>query len=89
MIVCMIASEFSPVVRVLRWERNLDRGDRDRRQGWYMRLCCFKFKKGKSMSEINLLDDVAPASNELGAISDMAQQMYDLQEEIMKLGTCH
>ena len=36
MIVCMIASEFSPVVRVLRWERNLDRGDRDRRQGWYM-----------------------------------------------------
>ena len=37
------------------------------------------------MSEINLLDDVAPASNELGAISDMAQQMYDLQEEIMKL----
>tara|TARA_R100000388_G_scaffold38413_1_gene29662 strand:- start:912 stop:1499 length:588 start_codon:yes stop_codon:yes gene_type:complete len=37
------------------------------------------------MSEINLLDDVAPASNELGAISDMAQQMYDLQEEIMKM----
>ena len=37
------------------------------------------------MSEINLLDDVVPASNELGAISDMAQQMYDLQEEIMKL----
>lgn len=33
---------------------------------------------------INLLDDVAPASNELGAIADMAQQMYDLQTEIIK-----
>ena len=31
---------------------------------------------------INLLDDVAPASNELGAIADMAQQMFDLEEEI-------
>ena len=36
MMVFTIASEFSPVVRVLRWERNLDRGDMDRRQGWYM-----------------------------------------------------
>jgi hypothetical protein len=33
---------------------------------------------------INLLDDVAPASNELGAIADMAQQMYDLQTEIIQ-----
>jgi len=33
---------------------------------------------------INLLDDVAPASNELGAITDMAQQMYDLQTEIIQ-----
>jgi hypothetical protein len=31
---------------------------------------------------INLLDDVAPASNELGAIADLAQQMFDLEEEI-------
>ena len=38
-------------------------------------------RKEKVWSEINLLDDVAPASNELGAISDMAQQMYDLQED--------
>jgi len=37
------------------------------------------------VSEINLLDDVAPASNELGAIADMAQQMYNIQEEIMQL----
>jgi hypothetical protein len=33
---------------------------------------------------INLLDDVAPASNELGAIADMAQQMYNIQEEIIQ-----
>jgi|TARA_R100000664_G_scaffold11418_1_gene18550 hypothetical protein len=36
MIVCMIASENSPIVRVLRWERNIEEGDRDRRKGWYM-----------------------------------------------------
>ena len=36
MIVCMIASENSPIVRVLRWERNIEEGDRDRRKGWDM-----------------------------------------------------
>ena len=36
MIVCMIASEMSPTVRVLRWERNMEEGARDRRKGWYM-----------------------------------------------------
>ena len=36
MIVCMIASEMSPTVRVLRWERNVEEGERDRRKGWYM-----------------------------------------------------
>ena len=34
---------------------------------------------------INPLDDVAPASNELGAIADMAQQMFDLEEEIVAI----
>ena len=34
---------------------------------------------------IKLLDDVAPASNELGAIADMAQQMFDLEEEIVAI----
>ena len=34
---------------------------------------------------INPLDDVAPASNSLGAITDMGQRMYDLQEEIKQL----
>ena len=37
------------------------------------------------MTDIDLLEDVAPASNELGAISDMAQKMYDLENEINKL----
>ena len=36
MIVCMIAGEVSPVVRVRRWERNMEEGERDRRKGWYM-----------------------------------------------------
>jgi len=36
MIACMIAGESSPVVRVLRWERNMEEGERDRRKGWYM-----------------------------------------------------
>ena len=36
MIACMIASEMSPTVRVLRWERNVEEGERDRRKGWYM-----------------------------------------------------
>ena len=37
------------------------------------------------MSDIDLLEDVAPASNELGAMTDMAQRMYDLQNEIAQL----
>ena len=36
MIVCMIAGEISPTVRILRWERNMEEGERDRRKGWYM-----------------------------------------------------
>jgi hypothetical protein len=36
MIACMIASEMSPIVRVLRWERKTEEGNRDRKQGWYM-----------------------------------------------------
>jgi len=36
MTVCMIASELSPIVRILRWERNIEEGERDRRKGWYM-----------------------------------------------------
>ena len=36
MIVCMIAAELAPTVRVLRWERNMEEGSRDRRKGWYM-----------------------------------------------------
>ena len=34
------------------------------------------------MTDIDLLEDVAPASNELGAIADMAQRMFDLENEI-------
>ena len=36
MVVIAIASELSPVVRILRWERNIEEGERDRRKGWYM-----------------------------------------------------
>ena len=36
MIACIIASEKSPQVQVLRWERNIEEGERDRRKGWYM-----------------------------------------------------
>ena len=36
MIACMIASEKASTVRVLRWERNIDEGERDRRKGYYM-----------------------------------------------------
>ena len=35
--------------------------------------------------EIDLLEDVAPASNELGAVTDMAQKMYDLENEIANI----
>ena len=34
---------------------------------------------------INLLDDVAPASNSLGAVSDLAQTMFDTEREIEDL----
>ena len=34
---------------------------------------------------INLLDDVAPASNSLGAVSDLAQTMFDTEKEIEDL----
>ena len=34
---------------------------------------------------INLLDDVAPASNSLGAVSDLAQTMFDTEKEIESL----
>jgi hypothetical protein len=37
------------------------------------------------MSDIDLLEDVAPASNELGAVTGMAQKMYDLENEIASL----
>jgi len=36
MIACMVAAEESEIVNVLRWERNFDEGERDRRKGWYM-----------------------------------------------------
>ena len=36
MIACMVASEFSSEVNVLRWERNFNNGERDRSKGFYM-----------------------------------------------------
>ena len=36
MVACMIAAEESEEVNVLRWERNFDEGERDRRKGWYL-----------------------------------------------------
>ena len=36
MIVSAIAAEVSPIINVLRWERNIEQGERDRRAGWYM-----------------------------------------------------
>ena len=47
MITCMIAAEKSPQVQVLRWERNIEEGERDRRKGWYMPVT-LELKKGKS-----------------------------------------
>jgi hypothetical protein len=35
--------------------------------------------------KIDLLDDVAPASNEIGAIADMASQMLEVENEINRL----
>ena len=34
---------------------------------------------------IDLLEDVAPSSNSIGAVADMAQQMFDLEKEIEDL----
>jgi hypothetical protein len=31
------------------------------------------------MTNINLLEDVAPASNSLGALTELGQRMYDLE----------
>ena len=45
--------------------------------------------------QVDLLEDVAPASNELGAISDMAQKMFNIQAEcenlemLLKLSLIH
>ena len=36
---------------------------------------------------INLLDDVAPASNSLGAVTDLGQKMFDIEREIEDLQT--
>tara|TARA_R110000824_G_scaffold249398_5_gene438382 strand:+ start:470 stop:859 length:390 start_codon:yes stop_codon:yes gene_type:complete len=44
MVACSIASEQSPIVRVLRWERNFEEGERDRRKGWYMPVA-LEFRK--------------------------------------------
>ena len=37
------------------------------------------------MTDINLLEDVAPASNELGAIAEAAQRAQKLRDEIEAL----
>ena len=37
------------------------------------------------MTDINLLEDVAPASNELGAIAEAAKRAQNLREEINEL----
>ena len=37
------------------------------------------------MTDIDLLEDVTPASNEIGVITDLAQKMYSLEDEIAKL----
>jgi len=37
------------------------------------------------MKEVDLLEDVAPASNELGAVADMARKMQDLANEINRI----
>jgi len=36
MVACMIAAEESEEVNILRWERNFNEGERDRRKGWYL-----------------------------------------------------
>ena len=37
------------------------------------------------MTDIDLLEDVTPASNEIGVITDLAQKMYSLEDEITAL----
>ena len=37
------------------------------------------------MTNINLLEDVAPASNSLGALTELGQKMYDLEKEIEQI----
>ena len=37
------------------------------------------------MTNINLLEDVAPASNSLGALTELGQRMYDLEKEIEQI----
>jgi hypothetical protein len=37
------------------------------------------------MEKIDLLEDVAPSSNEIGAIADMAQRMLEIENEINRL----
>ena len=37
------------------------------------------------MTDIDLLEDVTPASNEIGVITDLAQKMYSLEDEIAAL----
>jgi len=37
------------------------------------------------MEKIDLLEDVAPSSNEIGAVADMAQRMLELENEINRL----
>jgi hypothetical protein len=41
----MVAGEYSPVVRFLRWERNREEGVRDRRKGWYMPVAIEKERR--------------------------------------------
>ena len=33
---CLALSEESEEVNILRWERNFNEGERDRRKGWYL-----------------------------------------------------
>ena len=37
------------------------------------------------MEKIDLLEDVAPSSNEIGAVADMAQRMLEIENEINRL----
>jgi hypothetical protein len=50
MICSMVAAENSPIVRFLRWERNKDEGQRDRRKGWYMPVA-LELERSKSVNQ--------------------------------------